>query len=436
MTDRGVTKLFLKRLAPNNNSKQQIYVGPDLTSVAFLPTLKLQTSTSRSRKPGGDRTKITGSIDLHWLDDDYKEHQAPHTKLIYYPQYPEVRLSGFLQGSSWDSNGIFDISHNGKVKDRILFLGITETTKVLGFVVMPNTSLAGEVLSRHDFPRIGIFEEIVLDPALLTLDTRDKLLAELKNIVDRGWVNSRRLTSRGAIVPCNSPNCGGYTLEALLGIRPNGYSQPDFLGWELKQHGVQSLANPRIGRITLLTPEPNGGYYKEHGVLEFLRRYGYPAPTIPDRLNFTGIFRVNSRHPDRGMTLRLIGYDPTTEKITEIETGGVALVDDAGKIAAKWSYLGLLEHWKRKHNQAAYVQSVQRNTPQRQYRFGSTVRLGTETRFELFLKALYVGAIVLDPAPKATSVHSAAPKTKARNQFRINGTSLRLLYNNFETVEV
>jgi len=27
-------------------------------------------------------------------------------------------------------------------------------------------------------------------------------------------------------------NRGGYTLEAELGITPNGYSEPDFMGWE------------------------------------------------------------------------------------------------------------------------------------------------------------------------------------------------------------
>jgi hypothetical protein len=31
-----------------------------------------------------------------------------------------------------------------------------------------------------------------------------------------------------------SSNCGGYTLEAELGATPNGYSEPDFMGWEIK----------------------------------------------------------------------------------------------------------------------------------------------------------------------------------------------------------
>jgi hypothetical protein len=41
---------------------------------------------------------------------------------------------------------------------------------------------------------------------------------------------------------CEAPNCGGYTLEAELGITPNGYSEPDFLGWEVKQFGVANFA--------------------------------------------------------------------------------------------------------------------------------------------------------------------------------------------------
>jgi hypothetical protein len=53
----------------------------------------------------------------------------------------------------------------------------------------------------------------------------------------------------------------------MLGISPNGRSEPDYLGWELKAYSGS--------RITLMTPEPNGGLYGEKGVAEFLRTYGY-----------------------------------------------------------------------------------------------------------------------------------------------------------------
>ncbi len=30
-------------------------------------------------------------------------------------------------------------------------------------------------------------------------------------------------------------------LEAELGVTPNGYSEPDFMGWEIKQFGVKKF---------------------------------------------------------------------------------------------------------------------------------------------------------------------------------------------------
>ena len=69
-------------------------------------------------------------------------------------------------------------------------------------------------------------------------------------IATKGWIDSKRLDRDGRILPCNAPNCGGLTLEAELGIRPNSVSGPDFLGWEVKQHGVTSFARPAVGVLT------------------------------------------------------------------------------------------------------------------------------------------------------------------------------------------
>ena len=44
----GVTQLWLKRLAENDNSKNQVYLGPDLTALNILPIGELETHFSRS----------------------------------------------------------------------------------------------------------------------------------------------------------------------------------------------------------------------------------------------------------------------------------------------------------------------------------------------------------------------------------------------------
>ena len=61
-----------------------------------------------------------------------------------------------------------------------------------------------------------------------------------------------------------------------LGISPNGYADPDFMGWEVKQYGVSDFTSYRAkSPVTLMTPEPTGGLYRDEGVDAFLRRYGY-----------------------------------------------------------------------------------------------------------------------------------------------------------------
>jgi hypothetical protein len=64
-------------------------------------------------------------------------------------------------------------------------------------------------------------------------------------------------------------------LEAELGVAKNSKSEPDFHGWEVKQHSVANFDTVGSGAITLMTPEPTGGYYKEHGAAEFVRKFGY-----------------------------------------------------------------------------------------------------------------------------------------------------------------
>src|SRR5690606_13351713 len=118
------------------------------------------------------------------------------------------------------------------------------------------------------------------------------------------WIDSKRRDRRGNILYCNSPNCAGYTLEAELGITPNGYSEPDYLGWEIKQFGVPRFDKIDSSVITLMTPEPTAGFYKSRGVDTFLRTYGYlDKRGREDRINFGGVHRVGESHPTTQLTM-------------------------------------------------------------------------------------------------------------------------------------
>ena len=100
------------------------------------------------------------------------------------------------------------------------------------------------------------------------------------------------MSRAGVPEPYSARNGGGYTLEAELGILPNGYAEPDFMGWEVKQYGVRDFERYTAkSPVTLMTPEPTGGVYRDGGLEVFLRRFGYPDKAgNAGRINFGGVY--------------------------------------------------------------------------------------------------------------------------------------------------
>ena len=418
----GVTQLYLKRLAENDNSKNQVYLGPDFTALNVLPIGELM---GDPEKP----SRLKATLSFNWLSSTGDITPAPNAQLILYPQYPEVRFSGFLRGSASAPNDVMTVRQAG----RVLFFGITAEARILGFAATHDSALAREIDALNLQPDTGVFSQIPLEDHA---DDRAVLLGELARIAALEWIDSKRLNTRGEIVDCNAPNCGGYTLEAELGIRPNGISDPDFHGWEIKQHAVANLTRPASGGpITLMTPEPTGGVYVDAGIKEFIRRYGYPDRTIADRRNFGGIHNALRVCTATNLSLTLQGYDPATRKITDF-SGGISLVDPEGTAAAVWHYKDLLSHWTRKHAKAAYIPSIVRKEPRNQYHYGSQVRLAEGTEFRLFLNAVASGDVYYDPGIKIVNVSAARPEVKKRSQFRIRSASIPLLYTNVTQVDV
>jgi hypothetical protein len=417
MTAAGVRRLIAKRLAENDNSKNQIYLGGSFEVLNVLPFGDIYEDSSPKNQI------LKAPLNFRWLLANGTFVNARHSQLILYPQYPEVRMSGFLQGTRDAPNHLMTIRQAG----RILFMGIEDTGIITAAVVGPDDALAAEFEAVTAGQEERVFYEISIGVAIE--NTRARLLWELRRIHNLGWINSKRLLPDGNLGSCEAPNCGGYTLEAELGVRPNSFSEPDFLGWEVKQHNVTNFERPTSGGpVTLMTPEPSGGFYKECGVEAFLRKYGY-ADRLgrEDRINFGGIYRLGVRVELTGLTLALDGYDAETGKLRD-STKGITLFDDRGDSAAIWPYTGLMKHWAKKHERAVYIPSAMRAEPQRQYRYGSTVLLGQETDFFRFLRAVAWGHVYYDPAIKLENASSAHPKAKRRSQFRIRLPELPRLY--------
>jgi hypothetical protein len=436
---KGVRKLYAKSLARNDNSKNQPYFGPDVATLNAFPSTQIFAENTK------EGPSFKALLDFGWLLEDGRVCPAPHAKIILYSQYPEVRFSGFLRGCENPPSELMmsrDRAEKAteeirrKLIGRVLFLGVSENRKVIGHLAAGDSEVVAEFNAGQFKSAFQVFKELPVGTQNTDDDSERILLSELRRIHHLGWINSKQLGADRQIAPCNAPQCGGYTLEAELGIAKNSSAEPDFHGWEVKQHAVSNFAKPASGRpITLMTPEPTGGFYQEQGVEAFLRKFGYKDRNgIPDRLNFGGKYCVGKPCALTEMATQLVGYDASRREITDAN-GAIVLLSSSGEIAAKWDFSGILAHWSRKHTQAVYVPSKRRIEPDRQYCYGNRVRLAKGTDSLKLLSAIACGTVYYDPGIKLENA-STAPEVKRRSQFRIPSKHLSLVYGSMREVEV
>ncbi|RYE58487.1 MAG: MvaI/BcnI restriction endonuclease family protein [Sphingobacteriales bacterium] len=417
-------KIYIKVLSPNDNSKNQVYLAGSFDILNILPITEIKSEAAGN----WNKERFKASLNFKWIGDDLNLYPAPKSQLILYPKYPEVRFSGFLIGCQNPPSHMM----TQRLAGRLFFFGVGEDGSVIGYVADPTSDLSLEFWNRGYSYESGVFKVIEL-PRLS--NNKQRLLSELARIHKLGWIESKRLDKYGNVLPCNASNCGGYTLEAELGVTPNGYSEPDFLGWEVKQFGVTSFQKVNTAIITLMTPEPTNGFYAEDGAAAFILKYGYKDKRgRVDRMNFGGVHKFGDVHPTTKLKLSLTGFDIVSGKIRDTE-GRIALIDANHNEAAAWSFASLLLHWNRKHNQACYVPSLSDKTGDRKYRYGNNVILGSGTDFQLFLRQVALGNIYYDPGIKMVG-QGGKPAIKKRSQFRIKSVNLPTLYKSNEIVSL
>lgn len=473
-SDQGVTRIYYKLLSPNDNSKNQPYMGGHLTDLGFLPTGEIidSPSTSGKTKDPKRQVKYTASLNYYWLSPEGRSYKAPNAKLIYYPQYPEVRFSGFLTKTDFDMGGWMDPAKKGREQGRVLFFGIKNTGEIFAYLSTPDSRIAQEINDFKSTELSGVFRELLMprqysfaqaklfDKSNDTsyrakvaetaghysntsgvdsqaVSSKKTLISELKRIHLEQWITSKRLNKKGIEIPYSAQNGGGYTMEAELGVIPNGIAEPDFMGWEVKQFGVTRFDLINSKALTLMTPEPNGGVYVENGAEGFVRKYGRPNTRgIQHRYDFTGKHTVNKLCESTGLTLVTDGYDLETNRITN-GAGSIALLDENENVASSWSFTKLMEIWKRKHAKAVYIPSISRKEENhlKEYSYGNEVRLFEGTSIIKLLKTVAEGHVYYDPGIKLTN-ENTNPSTKRRSQFRIKSASLEKLYDKKEVMDV
>jgi hypothetical protein len=436
LSDKSCRKVYVKKLSPNDNSKNQVYLGGNFDVLNVLPIKEITTDD----EGGWNRTRFKTKLDFNWIEVDGSQIYAPDAQLVLYPKYPEVRFSGFLKGAKGSHSELM----RNRIDGRLLFLGVSDDGKIFSYVVAPESEIANEFNLLTGLSDVGVFKEITLEGETIQLDSKGQLIEELKRIHQLGWIDSKRLDKNKNILPCVSSNCGGYTLEAELGITPNGYSEPDYLGWEVKQFAVKDFAKYNSSIVTLMTPEPTHGFYVDSGIESFIRKYGYEDKMGREaRLNFGGIHKFGDTQHLTNLKMIIQGFDSVTKKITDT-TGFIGLVDNKEVIAASWSFVSLLKHWNTKHAKACYIPSLKRMDAElnpfskQQYSYGNNIILGNETDFSLFLNQVQIGNIYYDPEIKLELAIEGERKQniKRRSQFRMKSGNLTMLYKNNEVVDI
>ncbi|MGG5285362.1 MvaI/BcnI family restriction endonuclease [Pseudomonas viridiflava] len=422
MRKHGAKRILFKLLANNDNSKQQIYFGGDFDVLRLIPHGDLV----------GEPTKDKGlmfkaQLNLSWIDPSFgaAPAPAPGAQLIFYPRYPEVRMSGFLRGSPLAPLELMRPPTPEERSTRVgvqrcLVLGICEDGRILAYADTWGGKLSLEAAQKILNGQVTKIASVFYEQAWISEQGRIMLLQKLSEIYIGGAVRSGRLNAAGCLIEYHARNGAGYTLESLFGIVPNGRSEPDFQGWELKAHGS--------GPVTLMTPEPDSGIYRDN-LKKFMQDYGVVGEF---RHDFTGKHIVNIMHERSGLTLCMEGYDAERCEVSDPE-GGLVLRDAFGKKAAAWSFNKILTHWSKKHAQTAYVSYVSEERDVRFFKFGPAVTLCEGANLKLFLDALYSNCIYYDPG---VNMKKTSDKwvSKKRNQFRVSWKKIGLLYDRSEEI--
>ncbi len=448
LADQGCEQILIKKLGKNNNDKQQVYFHHDasLLNAVFDMTFVTRES-SQSRKKGGKVTgrKILSAVfnNFHWLGADGSLHQVSGCKGVLYTQYPEVRLSGFKSDSGLMPRSMsVDFVHNSPDVERYLALGaIPEGNTIAVMLAEPESIFREEFLQLPFVATSKICRKIDLS----TATGSEKLKTLLSKHIGGKTVKGCRLDSEGNTLPFTGTQVHGYTLEHELGIKTNAAKDGDIFGIELKCFTRKKL--------TLFTPEPDGGLYAE-SFDDFMLRYGYETKEV---YRLTGLHRVGKISEKSGLVLRVVctpsksdcnsvvDYNPDKPLSHQLGNLQVILMDDQDFIAASWSVDRLLNNWGVKHKEVVYVPAkVTKNTDQQEYQKGFTKQVTFEnqvlwckkTTLEYMINAIARGTIFLDPAPKFDPDN--LKNNKRRSQWRINNIyrDSHELYESVASVEI
>ncbi|MBO6729967.1 MAG: hypothetical protein JJ873_12925 [Maricaulis sp.] len=428
----GVRTVYVKHLATKqDNEKNQVVLASEMNGLVNLfparMALRAASQSRKKRNSSAGRPIAEAGLDFFWMDRSGARFHAPRTRLIEYFQYPEVRLSGFLDRCQWAPDAIRR-DKQAAFGQRILAMGANSAGEVVGLLL---TEAEDALVA--DFPDLtpsGVSGVLgVLSTTIgATTAPRELLISDLRGIVASGWHASVR-NKGGKIVPFSGNQGAGYTLEAALGVETNALKAPDIHGYEVKSY--------RGSKISLMTPTADCGAEGEMGFREFMDEFAKPSTKGDGSARFVGLFRAGKLNKTHGLVLGVAGYDPGTDRFSAApEDVRVELRHhETGRLVSGWSLEKLANSWNSKHAAAVYVRAEARTAPKGdEYRFLQPWLMCEGTDIWRLLRAIAVGRVYYDPAHTIYADGSA----KVRPQWRVGTSkfeeSLRELYARVEAV--
>ena len=146
----GARSLYAKPLAPNDNSKNQIYLGPDFAALNILPLKEVLADAANPQI-------FKAALNFAWVADDGTLSAAKDAQVILYPQYPEVRLGSLLRGSRGAPSAILA----SRDQDRVLFLGVKPDGQVLGHLAAQGSQLQRSFDAAAKVKQVGVFTALL-----------------------------------------------------------------------------------------------------------------------------------------------------------------------------------------------------------------------------------------------------------------------------------
>ncbi len=257
--------------------------------------------------------------------------------------------------------------------------------------------------------------------------TKESLKAELRQIRERGWVNTTHRGSDGGV---------GNTLESLLGIEENNLPLPNAGEWEIKVQRKETSSH-----ITLFHMEPSPRAIKFVPQI-LLPNYGwehkeagrkYPSSEMSFRQTISA-----TRPTNRGFSVKI---DYSQERIEmsfdpyEVDSGAhsewLASVEERAGLDGLepqpyWGFEDLFHKAGTKLHKTVYaIAECRRSDDAEQFHFTDFYMLEHFSK-KLFLRAIKRGDILIDFDARTGHNHGT--------KFRLKQSAYRSLYNSVEQI--